>query len=233
MNTFIERTVQLWIDGGWTMIPLGLVALMIYAAAVSLWFYFARRGHKGLSEADCKKLVEHPAQATGDLGEIVRYTQDRVKSLDQIQDRFAEVVASKIPEADRRAQFLNVLISSAPLLGLLGTVLGMLTTFHAISTGGGKTADMIAKGISEALITTEVGLLVALPGLMLAFFVKRQRNEYVAFLARLEKLTLNKYKPILHGSTRIFTRADFTDTRRPDAPAAKPAELTALVSAGA
>lgn len=205
---FLQHTLELWSAGGWTMIPLALVAFMIYGSSVWLVFYFSTRGMNRISDEQFHKFIARPEEAPGTLKEILSYVRDGVKSLDQIQNRFAEVVASKLPEGDRRMQMINVLIASAPLLGLLGTVLGMLTTFKAIATGGGKTVDMIASGISEALITTEVGLLVALPGMMLAFYARRRRNEFLAFLSRVEKLTLDYYKPIMHGSTRIWTRDD-------------------------
>jgi biopolymer transport protein ExbB len=206
--SFLEQTWKLWVDGGWTMIPLAIVAFMIYGAAVWLVMYFSTRGLEKLSDEECRRMIVRPDDAPELLRELLSYVQDGVRSLEQIQDRFAEVIASKLPEADRRMQLINVLIASAPLLGLLGTVLGMLTTFKAIAMGGGKTVDMIAGGISEALITTEVGLLVALPGMMLAFYARRRRNEYLAFLSRIQKLTLDYYKPIIHGSTRIYTRDD-------------------------
>jgi biopolymer transport protein ExbB len=207
-ESLIDRTLRLWIEGGWCMIPLALVGFMIYASAVRLLLYFRRHGRAKYTAEDCANWVINPDEAGGDLEEIIRYTGEGVKSLDQIQDRFAEVMAAKIPEVDRRMVWLNVLVASSPLLGLLGTVLGMLKTFAAISTGGGKTADMIARGISEALITTEVGLLVALPGLMFIYLVRRKRNEYVALIAGLEKAMLNHFKPILHGSTHIFRKSD-------------------------
>jgi biopolymer transport protein ExbB len=206
---FLQRSLQLWLDGGWTMIPLVVVAFMIYGAGVSLVLMFSRREGHELSDTELRKLVENPSDAPPLLQEILLYVQDGANTLAKIQDRFAEVVASKIPEADRRTQFLNVLVASAPLLGLLGTVLGMLTTFKAIAVGGGKTVDMIAGGISEALITTEVGLLVALPGMVMVYLVKRKRDQYLAYLSRIEKITLDYHKPIIHGSTRIFRREDF------------------------
>jgi biopolymer transport protein ExbB/TolQ len=92
-----------------------------------------------------------------------------------------------------------VLVSAAPLMGLLGTVLGMLTTFEGIAAGGGRMVDGIARGISEALITTEMGLLIALPGLVLSYWVRRKRNDYVAFLARLESLTLQHHRRRFEG----------------------------------
>lgn len=206
---FLQRSLQLWLDGGWTMIPLVVVAFMIYGAGVSLVMMFSKREGHELSDVEMRKLVKNPSDAPPLLQEILLYVQDNANTLEKIQNRFAEVVASKLPEADRRTQFLNVLVATAPLLGLLGTVLGMLTTFKAIAMGGGKTVDMIAGGISEALITTEVGLLVALPGMVMVFLVKRKRDQYLAYLSRIEKITLDYHKPIIHGSTRIFRRDDF------------------------
>ncbi|MGN6644167.1 MAG: MotA/TolQ/ExbB proton channel family protein, partial [Verrucomicrobiota bacterium] len=98
-------------------------------------------------------------------------------------------------------------VVSAPLFGLLGTVLGMLLTFKAIGVGGSSTSDIIAKGISEALVATQTGMMVAIPGLLLAYIAKRWRSEYVAFLARLEGITLRHFRPEFHGMTRVFVHS--------------------------
>jgi hypothetical protein len=83
---------------------------------------------------------------------------------------------------------MKVCVSAAPLVGLLGTVTGMLSTFGALSSGSGgeKTMSMVAGGISEALITTETGLVIALPGLFLQYQLSRKHERYVAFLAHLQ-----------------------------------------------
>jgi biopolymer transport protein ExbB/TolQ len=109
---------------------------------------------------------------------------------------------------DRRLAFVNVMVISAPLFGLLGTVLGMLLTFRAIGIGGSSTSDIIAKGISEALVATQSGMMVAIPGMLLAYVAKRWRNEYVAFLARLEGIALRYFRPQFHGMTRHITRSE-------------------------
>ena len=77
---------------------------------------------------------------------------------------------------------MKVTVSTAPLLGLLGTVTGMLATFDALAAGSGgdKTMDLVAGGISEALITTETGLVIALPGLFFQFILARKRERYDA-----------------------------------------------------
>ena len=70
----------------------------------------------------------------------------------------------------------------------------MLTTFDALATGAGgqKTMGMIAGGISEALITTETGLLIALPGLFFQYQLMRKHERYKAFLAHVESVCTQK-----------------------------------------
>lgn len=85
------------------------------------------------------------------------------------------------------------MVVAAPLFGLLGTVSGMLLTFKAISLGGSSVSEIVAKGISEALVATPTGLTVAIPGWMVTFVAKRWRAEFVAFLMRLESITLRSH----------------------------------------
>ncbi len=82
----------------------------------------------------------------------------------------------------------------------------MLLTFKAIGIGGGSASEVVSKGISEALVATQTGMMVAIPGLIAASVAKRWRNEYVAFIARLESLTLRHFRSEFHGMTRVFKR---------------------------
>ena len=108
------------------------------------------------------------------------------------EERIDEVRLALLSLIDRRSQFVKTLVAAAPLLGLLGTVLGMLQTFFGISTsGGGETAGVVASGISEALVTTQTGLTIALPGLFIVMLIQRKRQALEAQLARLESLTLS------------------------------------------
>jgi biopolymer transport protein ExbB len=191
---FLERSWRIWVDGGMVMIPLFFVSMSIYILAAQLLLYFYRRQLNRVGEATWQNWITNPKEAVGEVGEIIRYTQDEVGSLADIQGRFSEVACAKIPPIERRLVLMNILVLAAPLLGLLGTVLGMLTTFRAISLGGGKMAEMVARGISEALITTEMGLLIAIPGYFLAYVVRRKKAEYEAFLARLESCTIQRFK---------------------------------------
>ena len=195
-----------WSNGGLVMAALAIVALIAYSTAIHLMMLLYHRGLKTATDADLKSWVAEPAKAPAQIRELIRYTQDEVHSLRDIEGRFREVEATKIPEANRRIAFVGVLVVSAPLFGLLGTVLGMLLTFKAIGIGGSSTSDIIAKGISEALVATQTGMMVAIPGLLMNHVAKRWRNEYVAFLARLEGITLRHFRAEFSGMTRHFVR---------------------------
>lgn len=201
------------------MPALAFVAIIAYSAAAHLLIRLYYRGLQRVSDAEIERWVGDPSTAPAKLRELIRYVQDEVKSLRHIEGRFREVEATLIPDVDRRLAFTNVLVVSAPLFGLLGTVLGMLLTFKAIGIGGSSTSEIIAKGISEALVATQTGMMVAIPGLMLTHVAKRWRNEYMAFLLRLEGVTLRHWRPILNGMTRQFTR-------KPPAPKSAPENAT-------
>ena len=213
INTFIERVWNIWTAGGWTMIPLAILGLMTYSAAVRMFLYFSNRDFHSISESDWMRWLKNPESGKGEIGEIIRYTQDEVGSVDEIHSRFAEVMVAKMPFIDRNITFINILVTAAPLIGLLGTVMGMLMTFQSIGAGGGEMAEMMAAGISAALFPPEVGLCIALPGLLMVHLLKRKRDEYDAFLAKLESFTVQQYKK--HGGEFVRKKYITADTRQP------------------
>jgi len=198
--------VHAWSTGGWVMAALALLGLVMYGTAAYLLVNLYHRGITRASDADVRRWVSDPQQAPPAFRELVRYTQDEVGSLSDIEGRFREIEACKVTEIDRRIAFLNVMVVGAPLFGLLGTVLGMLLTFKAIGVGGGSASEIVSKGISEALVATQTGMMVAIPGLVVAYVAKRWRNEFVGFLARLESITLRHFRPQFRGMTRIYKR---------------------------
>src|SRR5688572_15465088 len=208
MNEILQTMWHTWTEGGWVMAAMLVLALVMYVSAVHLMMTAYRRGLTKATDALLLGWVARPATAPSSVRELVRYTQDEVSSIKDIEGRFREVEATQVTNLDRQMAFLNVLVISAPLFGLLGTVLGMLLTFKAIGVGGSSASEAIAKGISEALVATQTGMMVAIPGLIMASVAKRWRSEYVAFLARLESITLRHFRPEFHGMTRVFTRRD-------------------------
>ncbi len=206
MNATVQQMIHTWSTGGWVMAALALLGFVMYGTAAHLLIKLYHRGLTKVTDDKLRKWVSTPAESPKNVRELIRYTQDEVVSLDDIEGRFREVEAAKVPDVDRRLAFLNVIVVSAPLFGLLGTVLGMLLTFKAIGVGGSSTSDIIAKGISEALVATQTGMMVAIPGFMMAHVAKRWRNEYVSFLARLEGITLRYFRREFPGMTRVIKR---------------------------
>jgi biopolymer transport protein ExbB len=220
MNAIIQQMIHTWSTGGWVMPALAVLGIIMYGTAAHLLMKLYYRGITRATDSDLRRWVSSPAESPKYARELIRYTQDEVQSLKDIEGRFREVEASKVPDVNRRIAFLNVLVVSAPLFGLLGTVGGMLLTFKAIGVGGSSTSDIIARGISEALVATQTGMMVAIPGFMLAHIAKRWRSEYVSFLARLEGITLRYFRREFPGMTRVI--------RRPAA--AKPVEANAQLA---
>jgi len=189
----LKKIIGIWLSGGWVMLPLILLAILIYSNGIQL-LLFLRKGNIQLGrESEWTNWVYNPTNAKGRAGEIIRYTQENVKASKDVRNRFIEVRQTMLHTIERRLIFLNTLVAAAPLMGLLGTVIGMLGTFAAISSGGGaETAAMVAAGISEALITTQTGLFIALPGIFLVLIIRRRKHAVDAALARIEAISLTK-----------------------------------------
>ena len=218
MNEILQTMWHTWTTGGWVMAAMVLLALAMYASAAHLMMTAYHRGLTQATDIVLRNWVAKPEVAPASVRELVRYTQDEIHSVKDIEGRFREVEATQVSDLDRRIAFLNVLVISAPLFGLLGTVLGMLLTFKAIGIGGSSASEIIAKGISEALVATQTGMMVAIPGLVMASIARRWRNEYVAFLARLESITLRHFRPEFHGMTRFLARKTGTPPNAIPAP---------------
>lgn len=152
MKNAILRTLD---EGGLTLWALLVLAVMIYALVFGVWW----RGR-----AIRRKVLA--SDWTGDT------------SARDAERRFAAFELDEIAWVERRLPFLGVLIAAAPLLGLLGTVAGMLVSFDGLAgSTGGEPIDTISAGISKALVTTQAGLVIAVPAAFLLALLKRQAES--------------------------------------------------------
>ncbi len=189
-DRFTEETITILSDGGWLMFPLVFIALLIYGTAFRLFFYFSQHPFYRTKRAQWTGWVEDPASSPEEIRGILEYTQEDMRSMRSIHSRFNEVRNDYLAFPDSMHRFLMTLVTAAPLMGLLGTVTGMLTTFAGLgATRSGNTVDLIAKGISEALITTQTGLIIAIPGYVIAWAIHKRRNEMHECLNALESIT--------------------------------------------
>ena len=103
----------------------------------------------------------------------VRHVLEAAQSKRRVDEAFDRFQEGRLENIGRDLLLLSALTAAAPLLGLLGTVIGMVTTFDAVSTHVGNTSVQVSKGISQALITTQCGLVIAIPGLIGAARLRR------------------------------------------------------------
>lgn len=184
---FWEQAVDIWLDGGWAMIPIAVIAFVMFAMGTHIYLRLRRKMRITVSEHTWRRWFDHPNERNGELGEMLDLVSGGT-SLEDTTHFFEQLRATECAPFERDLRVMRVCVSAAPLVGLLGTVTGMLATFGALADGGGgsKTMNMVAGGISEALITTETGLVIALPGLFFQYQLTRRFGSYKAFLAHLE-----------------------------------------------
>ena len=187
MDANLDNVIRIWLSGGWVMIPLVLLAATLYYMAIQILLYCFKEGPQGKHRREWSGWVADPSNATGASGAIIRYTQRGVSSSAQIRE-------SLLVPVQQRLTLVRMMVAAAPLMGLLGTVIGMLFTFDGISKGAGsETAAKVAEGISQALITTQTGLMIALPGLFMVLIIQRRIKLWKSLIMKLEGMTLSKY----------------------------------------
>lgn len=199
-----DTLVQHIQKGGPVMVPiLGLFAAAILVSLIK-WFQLMRvptpsSGKIELAlDALKRKDYDEAKRRVGDLrgptGEMLRAGMEHVRETRELVE---EVMFEKLLETKLRLNsylpFVAIAAAAAPLMGLLGTVTGIINTFKLITVQGTGDPKALSSGISEALITTEFGLIVAIPSLLLhAYLARKARNlsdgmekTAVSFLNRL------------------------------------------------
>lgn len=192
--------------GGWVMLPIILCSTI--ALAIVLERFWALRRQRvcpgnlvsqiwhwaNKDELNASHIAE--LRASSPLGRVlaaglVNLHNDRQIMKESIEDTGRHVVV----ELERYLNTLGTIAAISPLLGLLGTVLGMIKIFTAINVAGLGNQAVLAGGIAEALITTVAGLSVAIPSIMFYRYFRGRVDELVVYM---EQQAL-KMVEILHG----------------------------------
>ena len=123
--------------------------------------------------------------ASGDnaLGQIMlAYEQNKSADLETLELKMDEAILKSTPPLEKRIGTIKIMAAIAPLLGLLGTVTGMIATFQSITLFGTGDPKLMAGGISQALITTVLGLVCAIPLILLHNLVASRSRDLVQIL---------------------------------------------------
>jgi len=188
-----------WMQGGWVMFPLLIVTAYIYYQATDMIVQLSKAKLKDHPLEIWLPWIKKPKTGKGFVGDVIRYVVSSGYTTKTIIERVDNVKLKTIPDVNQRIVLLTAVVTTTPLMGLLGTVIGMLTTFKGLAGSSGQTVDLVASGISEALITTQTGLMVAIPGWILISEIIRRRNQFVAFLAQVENYAIQEGQEIDKG----------------------------------
>ncbi|MCC1496303.1 MotA/TolQ/ExbB proton channel family protein [Alcanivorax sp. 1008] len=179
-------------SGGWLMLPI-LICSLVAMAIVGERFWTLRRGRlapeglvgrvqTSLKKASPDKAMLQQLASDSPLGRILATgLANAGQGRDIMKESIEEVASQVVHDLERFLNTLGTVAAITPMLGLLGTVVGMIDVFSAIMLHGAGDAALLAGGISKALITTAAGLSVAIPAMFFhRFFVRRVEEITVA-----------------------------------------------------
>ena len=157
---------------GYCIIVLGFIGLLI-----GIWRWI---GLTSDSRKVTAQLKRDSASTDNPLGRVLAaYESNRNADTETIELKLSEAALKEMPELTKGLLFIKVIAAVAPLMGLLGTVTGMIKTFQVITLYGAGDPKMMAGGISQALMTTVLGLVVAIPMVLIHTLVSGQSRKII------------------------------------------------------
>jgi len=212
-STEVRQLLEIIIAGGWVMLPIILGSIGALAIGIERWWTL-----------DYRKVV--PANTLAEVWQLIRRNElsaERLRALkdssplgcvlaaglanahagrDVMKESIEEAAGHVIHDLERYLNTLGTIASIEPLLGLLGTVLGMIQVFSDVMLHGTGNAELLAGGISKALITTAAGLIVAIPTLIVhRHFLRRVDTIVVGLEQEAIKLV-----DAVHGGRQVDVR---------------------------
>ncbi|MBK9657217.1 MAG: MotA/TolQ/ExbB proton channel family protein [Rhodanobacteraceae bacterium] len=177
-------------NGGFVMPPLLLCALALWFAIGWRWSTLNRGSAKSVRVLVNNQLRGKPREARGIVDTaVVKGIELWRQQRDYLRERLDEAYGAYESEIKRYSMLITSIVTVAPLLGLLGTVIGMIETFDSLGdmtlfsqTGG------IAGGIATALFTTQMGLIVAVPGYIIKSLLDRRERQIKHDLAQIKDI---------------------------------------------
>ncbi len=207
--TMTEKFKEFFKKGGIVMYPLMLVAIFALLLCLERFLVLTFRGHLGrrflkklnalVKESRYEDAANLCLKKETSLSLVLFAVLNRARDKREDAERsLQEAMLREQPKLERRMGLLAAMGAIAPLLGLLGTVTGIITLFTVITEVGTNDARVLAGGISEALVTTETGLVIAIPVMILHGLLSE----------KIEKVTSEMYVQSTSLLNRIFGKKD-------------------------
>lgn len=177
-------------QGGWAMYPLGLCSFAMFFLIIHCWretlkgkFFVENQVNataKHLGKKDVSSAIATMNESPTVLSRVMEVALKRARpkqedgNLEKVEATLVEALEGEENGINQWITYLNVIAAIAPMIGLLGTVSGMIGAFQSIMSNGMGRPELFAGNIGEALLTTATGLCIGIPA-MVFFFVMRNR----------------------------------------------------------
>lgn len=191
--TWLATTVDMIAKGGIFMIPLALLALGSIILIIERILFLRENRIDGdrfqfelrtaLKENNLDHAIALAARTRGFIGRIIEECLLRVKAGENdVDDATEKVILSEMTAMEKSRGWLVTFYQTAPLLGILGTVWGLIIAFMAVEKTAATDPRLLAGGIYQALITTVTGLLIAIPVLLFVEHLRKSTNYRLRLL---------------------------------------------------
>lgn len=203
--SFIYGIIEFLQTGGLFMVPIAFVLAIGIAIAIERWLKLnaAKRRNKKLwdelqpymEKGDFKQarsIAENSDTEVGTLLSLGLSRQASARRRDDIEIAMEEGIMEIIPQLEKRTHYLGLFSNIATLLGLLGTIMGLIAAFTAVANADpAQKADLLSASISVAMNTTAFGLMVGIPLLLMHAFLSTKTGQIVDSLEMASVKTLN------------------------------------------
>ena len=185
--------------GGWAMWPLG--AFSVFMVTLIIQNYISLRAKKLLHVDQMPKLLdlminrkvtsaliyckENPSLFSNTYSAgLEKYLDDNEIDFQKVKSAVEEASVEQTAKLMKPIDYLSIIGATSPMLGLLGTVSGMIKAFKTMGTSGMGKPELLAANIGEALITTATGLIIAIPAMFFFFYFKKSFQKSLATIGR-------------------------------------------------
>ncbi len=185
--------VKFFQEGGLFMYPIAIVMALGAAIALERWLYLTLTTAKNkalwnavtpyLKAGNLAGAVQVTSKSHAAIGQIMTYGLNRVRSArrrEDVEQAMEESLMEVMPRLEKRTHYLATFANIATLLGLLGTIVGLISAFTAVATANpAEKADLLSASISVAMNTTAFGLIVAIPLLLVHTLLQTKTTEII------------------------------------------------------
>jgi biopolymer transport protein ExbB/TolQ len=190
---FVSMVVRFFQGGGIMMYPIALVLVVGTAIAVERYIYLTRTAMSNrslwnelsplLAAGNFRQAVQLTSKSRAAIGQILSYGLARIQTArrrDDIEKAMEESLMDIVPRLEKRTHYLATFANLATLLGLLGTVVGLINAFAAVATvNPAEKANLLSASISVAMNCTAFGLITAVPMLFIHALITTKTTELI------------------------------------------------------